>query len=182
MLESLLSVVLSLSLDFNESYLTQQNIIKEIISISGDANNLPIDLSNLVAQELPAVEKNGFVFEFLGCEETPNTDIPLTCDFLVENSRNTERTLILFAYFNRRYFSRVIDANGNQIFASRVTLGGYSDNQWTSSSFPSRVPLKGSVSFSQAPEGGIRIFDLGATTGQIGYSSGVFDVEFRFDR
>ncbi|MGB7085886.1 MAG: hypothetical protein WBD47_10055, partial [Phormidesmis sp.] len=150
---------------------------KRYKSIAIDADDQRSDLSNLIAQEIPAVQEEGFVFEFLGCESTPNTDVPLTCNFLVENSQDAERKL--YIYGNKgSSFSRVIDASGNEIFASLATLGSDSGSGSADAVFPSRIPLKASLSFSQAPEGGIRILDIGAYTSGVGY----FDVEFRFSR
>lgn len=146
-------------------------------SVGQNTLPLPTDSNVLLAQEIPAVQEEGFVFEFLDCEVTPNSDVPLTCEFLIENSRTDERRLSLYARSNTLP-SRVIDASGNEIIASFVTLGSAGDSRTVRRALPSEVPMKGTLSFNKAPEGAIRILDLGLYTPGPGY----FDVEFRFAR
>jgi hypothetical protein len=177
MLESLLSVLLSLEPKFHNENVIDSAVERGHKSITIDANNQSSFSSNLIAQEIPAIQEEGFVFEFIGCESTPNTDLPLTCNFLVENSQESERILRIYGY-SSSYYSRVIDAVGNEIYASSAQLGNDSDDSFAQAALPSGIPLKASFSFSQAPEGGIRILDIGAYTD----STSFFDVEFRFSR
>ncbi|MFK8183992.1 MAG: hypothetical protein AB8B99_11505 [Phormidesmis sp.] len=178
MLESLLSVFLSLETKFNpENFIDTAAKIGHNNIVLDSINSQHSGTANLLAQEIPAIQKEGFVFEFLGCESTPNTDVPLTCDFLVENSRDDERLLYLYAVPTSA-FSRVIDVRGNEIIATNVELGSASNTRWVSVEMPSRIPLRASLSFSKAPEGGIRILDVGAYNPDSSY----FDVEFRFSR
>lgn len=132
----------------------------------------------LIAQEIPAVQEEGFVFDFLGCETRPNTDVPLTCEFIVENSQEQERSLQLYGNYGRSTYSRVIDTSGNEIIASFAQIGRASDNSSAVTTLPSDIPLKASLSFAEAPEGGIRILDLKMYTRGVGE----FDVEFRLAR
>ena len=167
--------------------------VPSVISDSPNAENLVFDMSavshvdvhlssnptpTLIAQEIPAIQEGGFVFEFLGCETTPNTDVPLTCNFMVENTWDSERELQLAGYNSSNYFSRVIDAGGNEIFASSARVGNSSGARYAEAVLPSRIPLRASLSFNQIPEGGIRILDIGLYN----RSTRGFDVEFRFSR
>jgi len=138
-------------------------------SVDGRSSFEPV----FVAQEIPAIQESGFVFEFLGCETTPNSDIPLTCEFLVENTQDSEVALYLYARSGNP--SRIIDASGNEIVASSVQLGSSSSVNSTSTDLPSKIPLKATLFFESAPEGGIRILDVGCFA-----NSNYFDVEFRF--
>ncbi|MBE9070947.1 hypothetical protein IQ260_30375, partial [Leptolyngbya cf. ectocarpi LEGE 11479] len=123
MLQNLLSVALVIV-----SPIFSESIFSEETGKFEDRNEAITDATELIAQEIPAVQEGGFVFEFLGCETTPNTDVPLTCNFMVENTRDSERTLRLYGSSSNRsnYFSRVIDAGGNEIFASSARLGNSS--------------------------------------------------------
>lgn len=145
-------------------------------NIGSHSNSAPIFL----AQEIPAIQENGFVFEFLGCETTPNSDMPLTCDVLVENTQDEEKQLDLYAGLNNSNFSRVIDASGNEIFASSATLGKSEGTGYARAFLPSGIPLRASLSFNEVPEGGIRILDIGCYV--YGAGGGPFDIEFRFSR
>lgn len=148
----------------------------ELIAVGVGAETQSSDYSDLLAQEIPAIQEEGFVFDFLGCVSTPNTDIPLTCNFLVENSQESEKRLRIYGNLSSSYYSRVIDASGNEIIASSVELGSASGSGYATLDLPSGIPLQASFNFSQAPEGAIRILDIRA----LGNST--FDVEFRFPR
>ena len=177
MLESLLSIFLSLKpLSFEISSAHIHTDEEQLKSISSNSNGQFLDLDDLISQSIPTIQQEGFIFEFLGCEVILDTDMPLNCNFLIENSQELERRLTVYAYDSNAYFSRVIDAGGNEIFASSVDIGNASGNKYVIAEFPSGIPLKASFKFSQAPEGGIRIVDIRAR------SSSVFDVEFKFPR
>ena len=140
MLESLLSVVLSLEPILPEMSFAEITTDKEQLEgISTDSSNQPVRSDDLIAQSIPAVQQEGFIFEFLGCEVTSDTDIPLTCNFLIENSQELERRLTVYAYNGNTYFSRVIDASGNEIFASSINLGSTSGEQYAVAEFPSGI-------------------------------------------
>ncbi|MFK8183991.1 MAG: hypothetical protein AB8B99_11500 [Phormidesmis sp.] len=145
------------------------------MSIIDDTNSQPSDTAPLLEQEIPAIQEERFVFDFLGCESTPNTDFPLTCDFLVENSQVAERQLYIFASGGPG--TRVLDTNGNEMIASSVQLGSSISNSSVYKNMPSKIPLKATLSFARAPEGGIRIIDISCSNNR-----SVFDVEFRFYR
>ena len=121
-------------------------------------------------RNIAPIEIEGFVFQFKGCRSTTNSDVPLTCDFLVKNSQETRRTLKL-------YEGRVVDVNGEVITGSFVKLGDDVDtNRSVRQELPTGIPIKGSVSFPQAPEGNIVLFDLRL------YASKSFDVEFYLNK
>ncbi|MGK7893579.1 MAG: hypothetical protein AB4372_08130, partial [Xenococcus sp. (in: cyanobacteria)] len=113
---------------------------------------LTLKTSVKAQNNISPLEKNGFVVQFEGCRSTPNSDVPLTCDFLVKISQQKSRRL----HF---YGGRIIDANGNVINDSFIKLGNDVDDNSPNSSVrqepPIGIPIKASVSFPQAPEGNI---------------------------
>ena len=129
--------------------------------------------SSLIAQEIPAIREEGFVFQFLGCETAPLSDVPLTCEFLIENSQEEEKIFGLYSDYSSNP-TRVIDSSGNEIVATSVQVG--SSDPGSSIPFPSGVPIKATVTFGEAPDGIIKLLDIGCFI----YQYGGFDVEFRF--
>lgn len=175
MIKSVLPVFLVFSTSFGG---VVENSSPRDIAYSFTSQIDPVaDSPSLIAQEIPAIQEEGFVFEFLGCETRPNTDVPLTCEFMIENSQELERTLTMYGGQGGYELSRIIDTSGNEIPASYAQIGRYSGRK-ASANLPSSIPLKASLSFSEAPEGGIMILDMELH----GEGSGYFDVEFRFAR
>ena len=174
MIKSIIPAVLVLSANLSGAVKSNSfhDIAYNFKSPSDSITNSP----SLIAQEIPTIQEEGFIFEFLGCETRPNTDVPLTCDFIIENSQELERTLTIFGSKGGYNLSRIIDTSGNEILASYAQIGRSSGRK-ASANLPSSIPLKASLSFSEAPEGGIRILDM-----ELHGGLGFFDVEFRFAR
>lgn len=167
---------LSLVFSFGLSPVALSNSIQDKLSFGIGSSGSGTTAPNLIAQEIPAVQQEGFVFKFLDCETTPNTDVPLTCEFMIKNSQELERSLRL--YGGSTNYSRIIDTSGNEIIASFAQIGRSSGTNYATTDLPSDIPLKASLSFPEAPEGGIEILDIRLYTS----ASGHFDVEFRFAR
>ena len=174
MIESLLSALLLLPMNphsivsmYETPLLDSESII---VNHQRSGNS-----STLIAQEFTAIQKEGFIFNFIECETTPGSDVPLTCEFLIENTQE-ERTFGLYTD-SSSYPTRIIDASGNEIIATSVKVGSSGPDSSAGTPFPTGVPLKATVTFGQSPEGGIRIFDVGCYI----YLYGGFDVEFRPD-
>ena len=127
--------------------------------------------------DVAAVVEKGFTFEFLNCVVNPIASSPLTCNFKVENNHNSEKKLELYAFASRRSHSRVIDAQGNEILASAIQLGSSFSDRAVSTDFSPGIPMRLSLSFEAAPEGGIQLIDLGSYL--YGNGGGSFDAEFR---
>ena len=116
------------------------------------------------------LEKRGFRFELKGCSNLQNSDKPLKCEFLVENIEEKRKSLKFYAYN-----SRVIDAEGNVIAGSTVSLGGNRESREASISLLNGIPVKGSITFGRSPVGDIRLVDFHC------YSlPSKFNVEFPF--
>jgi hypothetical protein len=139
-------------------------------------NRIINDMPNLIAQDYPAILSDGFVFELRGCESTANSDRPLRCDFLVENADEQRRGLYLYAYWSSSNKSRIIDAEGNEVVGSFVEFGNSSDSSYALAELSSGIPVRASIWFPNAPQGGIRLVDVRYEI----YRGGTGNVEFRF--
>jgi|GEM_PF-4867656 len=119
-------------------------------------------------RSIPLVAVEGFVFQFKGCQISANSDEQLTCDFLVKNSKRDRRNLLI-----KR--GKVIDNKGNVINNSFLRLGDDSGSFSVNQELPTEIPIKGSISFPQAPEGNIVFLELRV------YAGKYFNVEFFFE-
>ncbi|MEO0404897.1 MAG: hypothetical protein AAF193_08505, partial [Bacteroidota bacterium] len=136
--------------------LAMSSSVEPVFTVERTFQEVPL----LIAQEIPAIQVAEFTFEYLECIQTPNTDKPLTCEFLVENDQEGERTLRIYAYHLDSVFSRIIDVEGNEIPASYVEIGNSSGNRYANADLPNEVPLKVSISFDEVPVNGIRFLDI----------------------
>lgn len=92
--------------------------------------------------------EDGFSFQVTDCQK--NVDDLFICNFIVTNLRDEDRHLSLY-----RYDSKLIDSKGNEILASEVRLGSDSSDNISSNTFPSKIPINGSLSFNEIPPGKI---------------------------
>jgi hypothetical protein len=133
--------------------------------------------SVLAQQEYPTLEQAGFIFKLEDCNTTSNRDVPLECEFLVQNTQESRRQFNLYANY-----SRVIDTEGNIIQGLSSNLGNITDstNQYGGYSYQTGIelvngiPVRGSIAFQKAPKGKIRLIDLRCFAPDTNY----FNVEF----
>lgn len=180
MLGSLLfSALLSATLmgEVSLPFETPESLSSEDLEIQNRVKN---DTPNLIAQDYPAIQSDGFVFEFRGCESTANSDRPLRCDFLVENVDGQRRSLGIYANNHPQERSRVIDAAGNEISGSFIEFGSLSGSGRATNELSSGIPVRASIWFPESPQGGIRLFDVSYYYYGSGVSSGSGNAEFRF--
>ena len=106
---------------------------------------------------LMTLEKEGFIFEFQKCQLTSNHNSAMVCDFLVENSNPTKKSL---AFYPGK--SQFVDSDGNVVTSSAIQIGNNASNssKVISDELIQGIPLKGSVIFGQAPQGNIRLINL----------------------
>jgi hypothetical protein len=135
------------------------------------------------------LEKQGFIFKFQGCKNRSNADIPLECEFKVENIQEGRRIFNLDA--NQ---SRIIDSEGNEIRGLVSNLGNRDttnqNNNYPQYYYPqyyqqgivlvNKIPVTVSVSFAKAPAGEIRLIDLLCYSQDTNYRNSSFNVEFIF--
>lgn len=154
-----------------EGALTPSLSANEYSNISTVKNSLlPHQTSAiLVAQQVLDIQQGGFIFSFRGCQNTPNSDQPLTCNFLIENTEEGRRELRIYSK------SRVIDSDGNEILASSITIGNNTGND-ARGVLSSGIPLRSSITFNKSPVGGIKLLELSLWEQGANY----FYVEFRF--
>lgn len=180
MIESALLISLMLKLDINKLNIDQIFPNKRYQEESVSATSTSVfseDFPNFLAQDIPVVEEKGFTFQLEECVVTSGASSPLTCELLIQSNHNSERKLAIYAYASRRSFSRVVDVRGNEILASSAQLGSSSSDRAAEAYLSKGIPIRASVSFEAAPDGGIRIVDLGCYL--YGNGGGSFDVEFR---
>lgn len=159
--------------------MSSQKILNVLALFSGVLSStliLPLDSSlrntqlaysaNLSQNSYPVIQQNGFVFQFKGCVATPKSDQALRCSLVIENKEN-RRELRLYSRD-----SKIIDGEGNEFFSTKCELGSDS-GEHPKVDLPTQVPIKGSISFSKVPKGGIRILDLRF------HSDGYFNLEIR---
>lgn len=172
-------------------HINMLNIIK-LTTLLG----LLINFSSASASEqtsLMTLEKEGFIFELQNCKNKTNAEVPLECEFKVENIKKNRRVLNLC--INR---SRIVDSAGNEIRGLSGNLGnrdettspynpynlnlnlnyGYDsyscNNIQQGIELVNGVPMKGIITFKKAPEGQILLLDLGCYS----QDTNVFNVEF----
>ncbi len=138
---------------------------------------LSINTVSVIAQPAyPTFEQEGIIFELQNCNNTSRTDTPLKCEFRVENTREGRRTFIIFADK-----SRIVDAEGNEIFGLTANLGNKGDGSKASSEIINGISIKGSITFKKAPVGTIQLVDLSCgATRENSSSISSFNVEIPF--
>ncbi len=148
-------------------------------SNSVPAEDSPVELPNQFQPVAATVIEKGFTFELVGCKNNTNTVPAFMCNLLIESDHNDERILSLHAASSRRWRSRFIDSQGNEVTSSLVKIGEREGDREVKADLSPGIPIKASVYFDASPESGLKLLDLG--TYLYGNGGGSFSVEFRFD-
>ncbi|MEH2272955.1 MAG: hypothetical protein V7K68_31795 [Nostoc sp.] len=133
------------------------------ISYITDNNNSFNNLETIIAQrKLPTFEKDGFVFQYTGCERLSSDSIK--CNFVVNNKQRTRPLEIV------REETRIIDSAGNEFIALQVNLGTKKDNsvgilndkvvRFAINQIPTKAPMNGSAIFRGDIANKIVLFDI----------------------
>jgi hypothetical protein len=120
-----------------------------IYPITDNSNSFK-SLETIIAQrKLPTFEKDGFVFQYTGCERLPSDLVK--CNFVVNNKQRRRRLGIV------REETRIVDTAGNVHPALQVSLGGKEDDSvgrlngnfvWMAiNQVPSKAPINGNAIF-----------------------------------
>ncbi|MEH2053666.1 hypothetical protein [Nostoc sp.] len=149
------------------------SVSQYFISYITDNNNSFNNLETIIAQrKLPTFEKDGFVFQYTGCERLSSDSIK--CNFVVNNKQRTRPLEIV------REETRIIDSAGNEFIALQVNLGTKKDNsvgilndkvvRFAINQIPTKAPMNGSAIFRGDIANKIVLFDI---------YTGDYHIEFR---
>ncbi|MEH1924387.1 hypothetical protein [Nostoc sp.] len=149
------------------------SVSQYFISYITDKNNSFNNLETIIAQrKLPTFEKDGFVFQYTGCERLSSDSIK--CNFVVNNKQRTRPLEIV------REETRIIDSAGNEFIALQVNLGTKKDNsvgilndkvvRFAINQIPTKAPMNGSAIFRGDIANKIVLFDI---------YTGDYHIEFR---
>lgn len=133
-----------------------------------------------LAQVMPLAAESGFRFELASCDAIPNSSEPYTCNFLIENTHTSEKTLALYAQSSGRWVSKIIDNQGHEINAVSASLGSNTSERAAETTLTPGAPIRASVSFETIPDGGVRLIDLDFF--QYGPGGHSFSVQFTQDQ
>jgi hypothetical protein len=139
------------------------SLSRYFISYITDNSNSFNNLETIIAQrKLPTFEKDGFVFQYTGCERLSSDSIK--CNFVVNNKQRTRPLGIV------REETRIIDSAGNEFIALQVNLGTKKDNSVTIlndkvvrfaiNQIPTKAPMNGSAIFRGDIANKIVLFDI----------------------
>jgi len=130
-----------------------------------------------VAQAMPSiVETDGFRFQLVGCEENPNVREPYRCNFLVENIGNRSREISIYGDVAPANTSSLNDSQGQQIFATSVTVAGTSQTYYAGTNSRPGVPFRASIFYEAIPDGDVRFIDVSCVA--LGGARAYFRAEF----
>jgi hypothetical protein len=133
-----------------------------IYPITDNSNSFK-SLETIIAQrKLPTFEKDGFVFQYTGCERLSSDSIK--CNFVVNNKQRRRPLAIV------REQTRIVDTAGNEHPASQVSLGAKKDGSvgrlngnfvWMAiNQVPSKAPINGNAIFRGNIANKIKSFEI----------------------
>ncbi len=132
----------------------------------------------IVQQNVPELEKEGFIFQYTGCERLDSDRVK--CNFVVLNKRQRRKLFIIAET------TRIFDATGTESRALQVNLGvenstnnvTYSRNigeiiHFAANEISTNVPIKGSAIFRGPIQNPITLFDMDFNTFRIEFNTKV---------
>ncbi len=129
-------------------------------------HNYPNSSETIVVQQnvVPGIEKEGFIFQYTGCERVPTNF--MKCNFVIFNKRQRRQLSIISET------TRIIDGAGNEFRALEVNIGVQKSNRaiydnkrrevihLATNELSTNVAIKGSAIFSGTIQNTISLFDI----------------------